>query len=738
VTIEGPTTTPTSDPTDLDEQVAEAPPTARRMRRRRRPSGTAPPLPRSIGTTGTGWLVASALLVAWGIVAYNSPSARRATDRVDVAILRRIAQLRSAWLTDVMSPIARFATGWGVTAVAGALMVALIVLKRWRHLFTFVGSLAVLEIANSIVYEGFSRPRPYDVNTIGRWRGFSLPAAPVAIVTVVAIGIAYTLVVAGRPRTIAKAAAAVVVLVFAASQLYLATYHPFDILVGVALAAAIAINAFRFFTPNEVFPVSYGGGKTAHLDVGGRRGDAVRQAVQDQLGLTVLEIKPVGLEGSGGSTPLRLRVEGDPDTYLFGKLYAMNHVRADRWYKLGRTILYGRLEDEAPFQSVRRLVEYEDYAARLLLDVGIPTAKSYGIVEMTPEREYLLITEFFDGASEIGDADVDDDVVDQGLKVIRQLWDAGLAHRDIKPANLLVHEGQVRVIDVFFVQVRPSPWRQAVDLANMMLVLAVRSDAKRVYDRALQYFTPDEIAEAFAAARGVASPTQLRMVMKRDPRDLLQQFREMAPARRPIALQRWNVKRVLLTLALVVAAFFAFNATANLLVPVYYHELPGNADCGTSNVMILMAQSVPSATSIPCVASLPAGWRMGGMRIERGEGRFWLDSDRAGMRAATVSLLPPGDCSVTGASEVPSDEPGMRRFERPEQLPPQLRSTRSYLFVGGCITYRFKFDSPETAALLFDADGALAFQPRAELVETVRARNDLRLCGVGAFCPGRL
>ena len=69
-----------------------------------------------------------------------------------------------------------------------------------------------------------------------------------------------------------------------------------------------------------------------------------------------VDLKPVGLAGSGGSTPLRLRVAGDPDTYLFGKLYAMNHVRADRWYKIGRTILYGRLEDEAPFQSVRRLV----------------------------------------------------------------------------------------------------------------------------------------------------------------------------------------------------------------------------------------------------------------------------------------------------------------------------------------------------------------------------------------------
>ena len=77
----------------------------------------------------------------------------------------------------------------------------------------------------------------------------------------------------------------------------------------------------------------------------------------------------------------------------------MSHVRSDRWYKLGRTILYGRLEDEAPFQSVRRLVEYEDYTLRLLRDVGHPDRDAHGIVELTPEREYLLVTEFFDGAA---------------------------------------------------------------------------------------------------------------------------------------------------------------------------------------------------------------------------------------------------------------------------------------------------------------------------------------------------
>ena len=219
-------------------------------------------------------------------------------------------------------------------------------------------------------------------------------------------------------------------------------------------------------------------------------------------------------------------------------------MRADRGYKLYRTIRYGTLEDEKPFQTVRRLAEYEDHMLRLMRDAGIRTARPYGIVEITPEREYMLVTEFFAGAVEIGEAVIDDGVIDQGLLLVRKLWDAGLAHRDIKPGNLMVRDGELLLIDVAFVQVRPSPWRQAVDLGNMMLVLAVRTDPERVYQRALRYFTPDELAEAFAATRGVASPTQLRAFMKRDPRDLLGEFRALAPPRKPIALQRWSVRRV--------------------------------------------------------------------------------------------------------------------------------------------------------------------------------------------------
>jgi hypothetical protein len=370
---------------------------------------------------------------------------------------------------------------------------------------------------------------------------------------------------------------------------------------------------------------------------------------------------------------------------------------------------------------------------RLMRDVGVRTARPYGIVEITPEREYMLVTEFFMGAVEIGDAAIDDGVIDQGLLLVRKLWDAGLAHRDIKPGNLMVRDGELLLIDVAFVQVRPSPWRQAVDLGNMMLVLAVRTDPERVYQQALRYFTPDELSEAFAATRGVASPTQLRTFMKRDPRDLLGEFRALAPPREPIALQRWSVRRVGLALATFGGLALAAAIGVQLFIP------SGNAgayppQCGTGHSMILAAQAVPSAAMVPCISALPAGWQVGGADIASGHSQFWLNSDQAGDQAVTITLS--ATCDTSGAQQIPSDQPGTQRFERPLSLRPQFTGLRYYTFPGGCVTYQFKFTAGKSPLLAIPVDGAVAFMRRATLVEHIRSTEGLALCGRGAPCPG--
>jgi tRNA A-37 threonylcarbamoyl transferase component Bud32 len=713
-------------------------PAVRPAARRRRPTGAPPPLPHPVSVSTTAWLIAVVVVLAGAIVVSVRAPSLRLDDQVNAAVLRFFARARTPWLTDIAKGIFLAGSGWEAAVLGLSAVAATMAFRRWRHLLVFLCSLFFLELAMELINNGLTRPRPYGVPIIAGWAGYSAPALPAGILTFLLMGVAYCLVVPGRPRSYAKAAIAVIVTGFCLACLYLAVNHVDDVLLSAALGVAIPVTAFRFFTPNEVFPVTYRRGRTAHVDVTGRRGEAIRQGVRDQLGLIVTEITPVGLESSAGSTPLRLRVDGGPQEYLFGKLYTKGHVRADRWYKLWRTILYGSLEDEHPFQTVRRLAEYEDYALRLLQDNGIGVARPYGIVEITPEREYLLVTEFFDGAVEIGDADIGDaevagQLIDQGLLLIRSLWDAGIAHRDIKPGNLMVRDGQLLLIDVMFVQVRPSPWRQAVDLGNMMLVLAVRTDPARVYQRALRYFTEAELAEAFAATRGVASPTQLRAFMKRDPRDLLAEFRKLAPQRRPITLQRWSARRV--SLAAGMLAFFVVPAVfgVGLLLPASNPSVhaPG---CGTGHTMILAAQAVPSAAFLPCIVALPAGWTADGAEIASGKATFWLDSGQAGAQAVTITLT--AACDTSGARQVHSGQPGTRLFERPASMVPQYSEVRYYTFPGGCVTYQFRFARGASPVLATAAGSALAFVPRSDLVGYVRRTEGLALCGRGAACPG--
>jgi hypothetical protein len=88
-------------------------------------------------------------------------------------------------------------------------------------------------------------------------------------------------------------------------------------------------------------------------------------------------------------------------------------------------------------------------------------------------------------------------------------------------------------------------------------------DLNKVYRAALRPFTPDDIAEAFAATRGVTVPTQLRNLVKRDERSLAKDFSALAPPRPRIPVQRWTPRRLALTGALL--AFAAVGLATTVL-----------------------------------------------------------------------------------------------------------------------------------------------------------------------------
>jgi tRNA A-37 threonylcarbamoyl transferase component Bud32 len=475
-----------------------------------------------------------------------------ALDDAGGELVRRVSESAPSWLIDWCERLDVVGSVAFVGALRVVILVVLAVYSRWRH---FVVFLATLVLTDWIVLRlGVQRPTPEGVDPLTDQAAFWFPSRPVAALAVTLVAMAFVLVPAGRRRRGAIWIAVGLSLAYGAARVVLASDYALDAGYAVLVGFAAPLAAFAAFVPDEVFPVRYTrGGKAAHLDLGGDRGRAIVAAMADQLGFTVTEAKAFGLEGSGGSSPLRMRVEG-LDGYLFAKIYSTSHLRADRWYRIGRTLLYGQLEDEVPFASVRRLVAYEDYALRLLDDVGVRVARTYGIVELTPNREYMLVTEFFEGSKTLGESEIDDTVIDEGLDLVHTLWEQGLAHRDLKPANLLVRDGHLQLVDVSGLEVRPTPWRQAVDLANMMLTLALQSDPDRVFARATERFTPDEIGEAFAADVGLAVPTQVQQRLKEDPRPLMARFKELSPPHPPISIQRWSVRRVALLVAAAVSA----------------------------------------------------------------------------------------------------------------------------------------------------------------------------------------
>ena len=541
--------------------------------RRRRPSGEKPPLPRELHRSGMFWLISGIVVAIVWISLFAFPATTGFWEGLDHVVLDWFVGIRNDATTQVMEVFHALGSLWLIRPLRWGIILVLALFRRWRPLVGVGIAFIVVNTVQRVLAESLGRPRPL-VEIIGDWSGYSHPSEPVAFLAVTVVVTGFALIPKGKWRTWWFAGTAATVGLLAVSLMYLGTDHPSDVAVGWIIGPVVGVLVFRWIAPESVYPVTYGRGRTAHLDVSGPRGVAIKTAITEQLGLPVLEIEPFGLEGSGGSTPLRIKCEADPDVYVFSKLYARSHLRADRWYKIARTILYGSLEDEVHFTSVRRLVEYEDYILLKLQDAGLPSPQTFGFVEITPEREYAIVTEFLVDAKEMGDAVVDEAIVDDALRSVRMLWDAGLAHRDIKPANVMVRDGQVVLIDPAFATVRPSPWRQAVDLGNMMIILALRTSPELVYDRALQFFSPDDIAEAFAATKGVTIPSQSRSslaVLKRNEGvDIVERFRELAPHREQISVQRWSARRLWLTAAavftiLILVSLFIDNLSSALI-----------------------------------------------------------------------------------------------------------------------------------------------------------------------------
>ncbi len=149
-----------------------------------------------------------------------------------------------------------------------------------------------------------------------------------------------------------------------------------------------------------------------------------------------------------------------------------------------------------------------------------------------------------------------------------------------------------------------------------------------------------------------------------------------------------------------------------------------NPWCDDFSVLVLEAQSVPTAQLVPCLEVMPLGWNVFGARIDDTGTMFTLDSDIAGERAVEVRLVPA--CDVEGYVRVPTDEAETERYEFVEDVAGGFRGQRAYLFDGGCVTMDFRFRVEASAALVNEASLAVSLMPRSTIDAGIREATDGR------------
>ena len=223
-------------------------------------------------------------------------------------------------------------------------------------------------------------------------------------------------------------------------------------------------------------------------------------------------------------------------------------------------------------------------------------------------------------------------------------------------------------------------------------------------------------------------------MLRAQGRDLHGEFTRLLPSRpKPIPIQRWSARRVGLmglvaALVVVIGApigTWTLNNDVAVKTPLGTPFGVSDVGCNDLEPLWLMAQSVPSASLVPCVESRLPGWTVENVAVNDGRSVITFDHDRAGDAAVVMRMA--AACETVGAAEAPSQEPGVRRFVRRERLAGALSETWYDQFPGGCVTYQLHSATDPKGQFANEAPSLLGFTTREALRQALSQRSHGRL-----------
>jgi hypothetical protein len=144
-----------------------------------------------------------------------------------------------------------------------------------------------------------------------------------------------------------------------------------------------------------------------------------------------------------------------------------------------------------------------------------------------------------------------------------------------------------------------------------------------------------------------------------------------------------------------------------------------------SGMQVLLAQAVPTASSVPCLRSAPGDWTISEFHAEDGRARVEFSYRYGNDDTATIDLA--ADCDVRAAREVSSPFDGMRRYNRPATRQGRYADEIHYVYPGGCASLRFDLSGRGADLRGAEIAGALGFVARERLDRQIRSASDNRL-----------
>jgi hypothetical protein len=147
--------------------------------------------------------------------------------------------------------------------------------------------------------------------------------------------------------------------------------------------------------------------------------------------------------------------------------------------------------------------------------------------------------------------------------------------------------------------------------------------------------------------------------------------------------------------------------------------------CSATERLGLIAQSVPSATYVPCITALPAGWQSRDLDVQDGSTTFELVSDRA--QGHPVHIAMRRSCDLSSGAPIPPRTVGGRTYLALRSIDPRFVGTMYDAFPGGCVTYEFDFQRGPHIALMAELQSSVGFVSRTDLAHSIHKQLGVEL-----------